>query len=274
MSLLFFVSGYLFPKGAGLNKKDAFNVVKKRFFSLFVPWIAGGIVYHYFRGLNVFVLWFLLSLFVFTIVNVLWEYIRINWRQTIYIDCLYYLFWVILFGGLISHEIKNYLQLNYGYYMMFSIGIIIRRQHLDILFEKQWVISINGIIFILINILKIKGIIIPLSTLITAISGTIFFWNIFKTVLTEGKFYDFLKTLGLYSLEIYILHGLFIIKIYTIGAFIMSLTGYMDDMMTRSTLELLIATAISIPVISLCLIFIKATKNNTIINFLFGKIKI
>jgi hypothetical protein len=82
-----------------------------------------------------------------------------------------------------------------------------------------------------------------------------------------------MKTLGYYSLEIYIAHGFFVIKIFAIGAFISTLSGYMDDMMTRSTVELLVATSLSIPVIALCLMFIKAIKTNIIINFLFGKIR-
>ena len=70
------------------------------------------------------------------------------------------------------------------------------------------------------------------------------------------------------------MHGLFIMKIFAIGTFISTLTGFKDDMMTRSTVELMVATTISIPVIALCLMFIKGTRNNIIINFLFGKIHI
>lgn len=274
MYLLFFVSGFLFPKGDGLKAKGAFVVVKKRIISLLIPWIAGGLAYYYFRGSDITVLWFLMALFSFTIINVGWEVVRPKNKYSFVIDLFYYLVLTVIMMRLLPHSIKEILQLRYGHYLLFSCGIMIKRYGMVKHIENQLICTIAGVMFILVNILSINGINIPQSRIITAITGTIFFWNIFRSLLTSGCFYEFMKTLGFYSLEIYIVHGFFVIKIFALGAFITTLTGYMDDMMTRSTVELLAATAISTPVIVLCLIFIKATKNNLIINFLFGKIKV
>lgn len=273
MYLLFFVSGFLFPKGNGLDIIGVLNSIKRKFFSLIIPWLFGGLAYHYFRGLEITVLWFLMSLFSFTIINLAWELIRPQ-KNTPIIDFLFYMVITIIMMKLLPQNIKDIFQLKYGHYLLYSLGIMTKRYNLTNYIEKQWVNTISGAVFIAINVLKINGIEIPQSNILTAITGSIVFWNIFKFVLTEGFFYEFMKTLGFYSLEIYIMHGFFIIKIYEIGVFISTLSGYMDDKMTRSTLELLAATLIAMPVIAMCLIFIKATKNNTIVNFLFGKIKI
>lgn len=273
MYLLFFVSGYLFPKGEGLKAKDAFVVIKKRVISLLIPWFAGGLAYSYFRGSDITVLWFLMSLFSFTIINVGWELVRPKNKYSFVIDLFYYLVLTVIMMKLLPHSIKEILQLRYGHYLLFSCGVMVKRYGMVKYIENQLTCTIAGVMFILVNILSINGIKIPQVNIITAITGTIFFWNIFRSILTSGPFYEFLKTLGFYSLEIYIMHGLFIIKIFAIGAFISTLTGFKDDMMTRSTIELLTSTLISIPVITLCLLFIKATNNNTIIKFLYGKIQ-
>ena len=273
MYLLFVVSGYLFPKGEGLKAKDAFVVIKKRVISLLIPWFAGGLAYSYFRGSDITVLWFLMSLFSFTIINVGWELVRPKNKYSFVIDLFYYLVLTVIMMKLLPHSIKEILQLRYGHYLLFSCGVMVKRYGMVKYIENQLTCTIAGVMFILVNILSINGIKIPQVNIITAITGTIFFWNIFRSILTSGPFYEFLKTLGFYSLEIYIMHGLFIIKIFAIGAFISTLTGFKDDMMTRSTIELLTSTLISIPVITLCLFFIKATNNNTIIKFLYGKIQ-
>ena len=273
MYLLFVVSGYLFPKGEGLKAKDAFVVIKKRVISLLIPWFAGGLAYSYFRGSDITVLWFLMSLFSFTIINVGWELVRPKNKYSFVIDLFYYLVLTVIMMKLLPHSIKEILQLRYGHYLLFSCGVMVKRYGMVKYIENQLTCTIAGVMFILVNILSINGIKIPQVNIITAITGTIFFWNIFRSILTSGPFYEFLKTLGFYSLEIYIMHGLFIIKIFAIGAFISTLTGFKDDMMTRSTIELLTSTLISIPVITLCLLLIKATNNNTIIKFLYGKIQ-
>lgn len=274
MYLLFFVSGFLFHKGDGLKLKDAFVVVRKKMTSLLIPWIAGGLAYYFFRGSDITVLWFLMALFSFSIINVVWELFRPKFKYSFAMDLFYYLWVTFIMMKLLHNPIKELFQLKYGHYLLFSIGIMVKRYSLVKYIENSLVNTITGVVFILVNILNINGYKIPQANIITAITGTILFWNIFRSILTRGHFYEFLKSLGFYSLEIYIMHGLFIIKIFAIGTFITTLTGFKDDMMTRSTVELLMTTTISVIVITLCLIFIKATKNNIIINFLFGKIRL
>lgn len=48
MPLLFFVSGYLFPKADGLVWRSALEGIKKRIVSLLVPYVMGGYFIMYF----------------------------------------------------------------------------------------------------------------------------------------------------------------------------------------------------------------------------------
>lgn len=270
MPLLFFVSGYLFPKSDRINWRSALTGIKKRMISLLIPFVFGGILYHIFRGSEWTVFWFLLALFNFTIINTFWEVVRTRGKYQILADIVFYLIFYAMMV-FVPKGITNVLELRPVHYLVFCLGIIIRRYRYEKFLDNRHVFSVSFLLFVIINYLTINGIKIPQSFILTSVTGIATSWYLFKRLDVQSLLYRFLKCLGYYSLELYISHGFFVIKLFAIGAFITSITGFGDDMMTRSTIELVVAAAITMIVLSLCMILIKVTKESYIFNFLFGK---
>ena len=272
MYLLFFLSGLFFPKGDGVSPKQAIVFLKKRIQTLLIPFFIGGFLYHYFRGSDYLVLWFLRSLFSFSAANIIWEVLRCTiMRKSVLFDILYYaMVFVFLHKG--PHLISGGHSLHY---VLFCLGILVRRYDMEIHIYKKWVYSVSLIIFAVYNIISIKyaNLTMPyIMELIPAISGTVVAMTIFKTIITSGYLYEYLKTLGFFSLEIYIAHGFFVCKIPQIGEFIESLNCSEDLLMTQSTVELFVSTFISIIVITMVMLFVRVVEESSVLKFvLFGK---
>lgn len=188
-------------------------------------------------------------------------------------DITFYFIVFVLMAIVIPKSIAELLELRAVQYLFFSLGIIIKRFGGEKILDNKHVFSISFMLFVVINYLSISGIKIPQSVVFTSATGIATCWYLFKKADVLSLFYNFLKCLGYYSLEIYVSHGFFVMKVFAIGAFITSLTGFMDDMMTRSTIELVVAVGITMIVLSLCMVLIKTTKESYIFNFLFGKTK-
>lgn len=273
MYLLFFLSGLFFPKGEGFSLKQASFFLKKKVQTLLIPFFTGGVLYHYFRGTDYLVLWFLRSLFIFSVANIVWEVIRCMFtRKFVLYDIFYYalVFVVISKGPYIfwgGHSL---------HYVLFCLGVMARRYRMEEHIYKKCVYNVSLIVFAVYNIISISNILniaLPYTMqLIPAISGTVVAMTIFKKVITNGHLYEYLKTLGFFSLEIYIAHGFFVCKIPQIGEFITSINCSGDLLMTQSAIELFVSTFISIIVITMVMLFVRVVEESTILKFvLFGK---
>lgn len=173
MSLLFFVSGYLFPKGNGLDLQSACKRIKKRVVTLLVPFVIGGWLYHLFRGLEWTVLWFLLSLFCFSLINTIWEIVRNKGKYNMLLDSVYYIALFVIMAFIMPKRITEVMGLKPVQYLFFSLGILIKRNGYERLLENKHIFSISFLIFVLANYLFLVDIKIPQYAIITSASGII-----------------------------------------------------------------------------------------------------
>lgn len=271
MFLLFFISGIFFPKENGYGYRKGIKVIWKRIQTLLIPFVSGGFLYYFFRGTDVTVLWFLRSLFVFFTINLFLEVFRYYIVSNLIIDIIYYMTMAFalfklpeaITGG---HPI---------HYIMYSIGILIKRYKMEGYINSLRVFDISLILFLVFNVLRQKYPNFHLPTplfVLCPLAGSCVFYYIFKNIFSKGQIYEFFKLLGFYSLEIYIIHGLFIYKIPQIGMFIDTLYGFKDDFITRSNIGLFMAFVISIIVIFMSMLLIRVVETSKVLKyFLFGK---
>ena len=275
MPLLFVVSGYFFPKGNGVSLDNFVKICGKKILRLLVPFFVGGVLYCFFRGLKITTLWFLQALFWFSLINLLWEIVRKNVKKYVLpLDVLFYFLTFVILKIITPLPISNSLALDSTMYVAFSFGIVMKRYCLAEQVESNVVFNIALVVFVITNYFLFKGVTFPCYKVITGLSGSVACWNFIRIFKKESFIYKFFSTCGLFSLEIYILHVFFVLKIPQLGYFVDSIRGFRDDLISRSLVEFLIAMGLAFVSIGFCVVLARFLKKSSLLNFiLFGSLK-
>lgn len=168
--------------------------------------------------------------------------------------------------------------LNSFNYLAFCIGTLCRKyNNIQKLIENKWIFNTSFILFLLLLWGKIDQFndnliwVIPWALL--PMTGIICCWNLFKFYFTEGRYVVYLQYLGKLSLNIYIIHFFYAIKLVFLGSWIIQLisSGNQIEVSTGTTIQLLASFFIATIVCALCTITYKVLKCSDLIRtLLFG----
>lgn len=222
------ISGY-FTYGKDLSIKESLIKKIKR---LLIPYFFSGFIIFAIRGYYGY--WFLFSLFELSIIAIcLTGFLRIfNPRNYIAIDVimifiLYFVLRKILNLPILTNQFVDFGKSAF-YFLPFIFGYLMRKYDvikkavegrfsiLLVLFillfaNKYWIPYDNICIFIHLIILKI-------SNYCISIIGSLLFWELFRLGINKN-IENILTYIGKQSLEIYVLHIIFILQIKEVGAF-------------------------------------------------------
>lgn len=229
--------------------------------------------------------WFLRGLFFIIIVNIGCEIISSFVKKSIVIDIIYYvIMYVVLIktSRLLPYGISSVIGLINvcnANYLAFSFGTLCRKYDLlGRIIENRSVFTLCALCFGGFFIGSIKGynewshwmipsIVIPMSAIVC-------WWQLFRYEFVSGRMVGYLQYLGKHSLEIYLLHFLFAIKMPIIGELV---SGYvaMENWRTDATascVQLIHAIVVSVIICLLCIAVFKVLRFSPLLSLvLFGK---
>lgn len=278
MPLFMFVSGFLFGLSHYSSFKDfLIKIVIIKGKKLLVPYFITGILIFYWRGGQILVYWYLLTLFqlLFVVGSANYFIDKIHHKTyRVIIEITFIILMQFTFNlftkvidGPILYVCYNWFPHLRNMFVYFALGCFVMR-HLDItkyLDEKAY--SICLLLFILSFIfptVPYKVCFINFRSLF-AIYCCIF---LFKRCFNDGHIIRRLKLYGKYTMHIYILHLFFGIQIYQLGEFVisMSLSSRMG-FVTAFVLELTYSLIVSLIIIELCLYLGRLIKTSKYFSF-------
>lgn len=234
MPLFMFCSGLFQPV---LNEnstcKEVFGIIIRRFKVLMVPYFFSGMLLWYVTGQPSFY-WFLLILFEFIVINLVLSFIASRCgRITQMVEIILFLITFLLIY-VATRQGQNYEILplwdicHLSHYIYFTIGYLIAKYKiLDKIFSKNIVYTLALVAFIVMYVvLTIHHIEINMGgrliSLLRPVAAIYVFFYIFKS-LEHNRILQWMNKLGRHSLEIYILHFFFLMKLPIIGDMIAQL---------------------------------------------------
>ena len=229
MPLFMFCSGLFQPI---LTKestfKDILHIIVKRFKVLIIPYFISGGLLWFITGRPTFY-WYLLIVFEFIVLTLFVSWLANKFsKKTNIIEGLY-LIGLVLLLYILNTRFGKYEQLplldigHLNLFFYFILGyVIVKYQLLDIIF-KNWLYSISIVVFVSLFVSRyLYDLKLPYGELIihkliplSAIYAVFYFFKNFQN--NSNVIYLFFNHLGKYSLEIYILHFFFLIKMPLIG---------------------------------------------------------
>ena len=225
MPLFMFCSGLFLPRYSQLSSiKALLGVLVKKFKTLIIPYFCSGTLLMFATGFSE-LYWFILYLFVFTLLNLIIEFVvlRFTYRQSLIYVC--YIIISIFFHFLTKHyaylDQKPFPDIEHlQMYQYFCLGTVFMR--FDILNKYLhnnliFTISLCGFI-VYFNSSFFYDIYFPLHDLVRA---SFAIWTIFYLFKEHFKVDSVVsrifKSLGHYSLELYIVHFFFLVKLPFVG---------------------------------------------------------
>ncbi len=282
MPLFMFCSGLFQPVlTADSTIKDVFITIVRRFKVLMVPYIFSGMILWYVSGQPSFY-WFLLILFEFIVINIVLSFIasrcgrRSNWVEGILFLMAFLAIHVASRHGE-KYEILPLLDISHlGHYIYFTAGYLMAKyKMLDKLLAKNTLYTIAFIVFIvlylMLNVYHIEitkgGILInPLRPL--AAIFVVFY--LFKSM-KDNIISRWMNHLGRHSLEIYILHFFFLLKLPAIGDMIAQLANRGGAKITF-VLGILLSLLIAAITIYFCkVVYLVISRSNILSQLLLGR---
>jgi fucose 4-O-acetylase-like acetyltransferase len=229
MPLFMFCSGLFQPILTRESTfKDILHIIAKRFKVLIIPYFISGGLLWLVTGRPSFY-WYLLVLFEFTVLTLFVSWIANKFsRKTNIIEGLLIVGLVIVIHIINTcfHKYERLPLLDIGHlnwFFYFILGYVMAKYKLlDVIF-KNWLYSLSIVVFVsLFVVFDIYGYKLPHGGLVinkllplSAIYAVFYF---FKNFLDDSNIiYRFVNQLGKFSLEIYILHFFFLIKIPVLG---------------------------------------------------------
>lgn len=246
MALFFMVSGYL----TNLDNKSKFQFIKKKTHRLLVPYITTGFLILIVRGHYGY--WFFLSLFELFLMVAFVEaiYKLLKWKRNAIIDVtIAFVLWMLLY---ILHKTASLDTIvgDFGkfisYYPPFMLGYFMRKYPNifgKLVLRRNY--SFYLIVFIvmfafhysyLVPLPIIMGkILITISGIMIQIVGSLLVFSIFNRFSITTNVHEFyglihnrLSMIGQYSMDIYILHILFVMTIPQIEKFMRNSLDFMS----------------------------------------------
>lgn len=191
---------------------------------LVVPFLCVGLLFHITTNGPITKYWFLRTLFIITLINIVYEAVREKYRLGAVSDGLFYIvsFSLLFMAGKILRdtlvdELVDFEHLSNQNYLAFCLGIVVRRYNkFRIVFESNRAYSLCLFFFILLLFPQIP---VPqfLRVYLMCISGIVSVWYLMKNVFIFGPIISYLEKIGRYSLEIYLIHFFLSISIVEVG---------------------------------------------------------
>ncbi len=286
MPLFFWISGFLFSK-KNLNIKDVPRYLWKRTYTLIIPFIFSGILLNFISdGGGYFRYWFLRCLFEVIILSLLYELFRQKYNLSWIWDIFYYFFIFVLLR--VSNKffssnscVEMILGLSHiagPNYLLFVFGILCGRYTcVDKIFERNSIYSLCLVLYAVSFFFFLKN-----TNRLGAINSLIFllipFWgSICVVYLTKNKLARlrqnsrvivWIKYIGYYSLELYIVHIYFNFRIYQLGEYCITLANSENyrDVFWGLTCQLISSTIISVFMILLSVLTIHVLRTSNLLS--------
>ena len=227
MPLFMFCSGLFQPVMDG-KTHDMWNIVIRRFRVLMIPYFFSGLLLWAVTGRPSFY-WFLLVLFEFIVINLSIGSVASRFgRKSNIVECALFLVLFLVIHVITSHykqyQILPLLDIGHlNLYVFFTLGYLVAKYNLLDSILCNWGYTLSLLLFVCLYIvfrmvglkLTAGGIVITPLMPLTGIYVIFYFFKIIK-----DKNIAVLNWLGRHSLEIYILHFFFLIKVPFVGDFI------------------------------------------------------
>ena len=258
MPLFFFVSALLYKPGV------PFSTLKKRFVNLLIPFFSVGFVGTALHGsftIDEFP-WFLRTLFEFTLIEISYDFISnkcgyLKKRFIIHIAYMMFIFYAVnhirINGFDVIWDVDHFSLFNYSGY---CLGILLREKpKLEVLLNEKYVNSLLSILFIVVMYFYLHEFNIPYVLIILPVIAIMLIYNFFKNYDSSGKILGYFNSIGRYSLQIYLIHGFFKIRIVEIGDYFYRLSCSSDFSLVLSSvsLQLLYGSLIAVIMIKMSL---------------------
>lgn len=228
MPLFMFCSGLFFPSYNTCGFKDVFKSISKRFKTLMVPYFFMGVLGHFLFNRSFFLYWFLITLFLFYCLNTSVVVImrKVKYYSVIKESLLYVLLSLVLLFVSIKVPLtyEGVSVINLTVYPYFCLGIVLSRLNLvEKCFDKNWIYTLSVVTFSisLYFFIGSHGIINLASGILAAVSGIFVTMCNFKHI-PRGKVFSFFHQIGNVTLEIYLLHFIFLVHLPFLGEFYMN----------------------------------------------------
>ena len=287
MPLFMFLSGFLFPRIFG-SIKEIISFLFRKTYTLILPLISFTFLANYIfaapysGGVDY---WFLRGLFLIIILNIGCEIISSFVKKSIAIDIIYYVimyFMLIKASRLLPYglsSITGLINVCNANYLAFCFGTMCRKYDLLCrIIDNRNVFTLCVLCFGFFFIGSVKGYnerfywMIPL--VVIPMSAIVCWWQLFRFEFVSGRIVGWLQYLGKHSLEIYLLHFLFAIKMPIIGVLVtryVAMGNWRTDA-TASCVQLLHAIVVSVIICLLCIVVFRALRFSPLLSLvLFGR---
>lgn len=275
MPLFMFCSGFVFYKPRDFfSFRNCSCTILKSFLRLILPYFSFGLLFYVFFD-RFFVFWYLYVLFVFYIITLLIKCIVVKFKWwNIHTDSFFFLLlsfaaWIIC-GKLRSYEILPFLDLgHFSLYLYFILGHVVRQEKLqEILRKRNILFTIFVVLFFIVGLNKFNLISLPSKlSIFYPLSAIGMFFHFFSILRENGKFFKLLERFGRHSLEIYLLHNFFMIKLPMLGGGL-DVLPKISSFVLQGIISFL--ASILIIAISFCVINL-VSKSNILRKIFFGK---
>lgn len=274
MSLLFFVSGFLFYRDIQYSWKNSISIIKKRILRILIPYIITGGFVLFLKGY--FGYWFLQILFIVNIIVVLeytlLHYLKASWKIEFIAHIIIYIA-LFIFSKFANRytlpaEICNISVLS-NYYLAFIIGCILR-QYPNVLcaITNQLYGFVFFVLYIFLFIIINSSYHIPLIGILIPVFAIFYLVNVFQKIDYRNTIIGrALMIIGKNSLEVYILHLFFLMPFQQVGIFIIQ----QNNFAVSFTLQIVYSLILSIIAIVLSIVVARFIKLNHILSkLIFG----
>lgn len=261
MPLFIFLSGYVF-----MNPRKTYTLshMIKRFSSYLIPFISMGILLHLWRGGAIDNYWYFRTLIILSLI--LYFVQKIISKHPIIIFIVFISIITILYSLIPYNTIydivldKNHL--NLGYY--FGLGYLFRiyRDQLITLVINQYSL-LASFLFVLFCIIYNYNIsyIRPILTIVLLLN--------ICDILSDLGLCNHLSKIGKHTMDIYILHFFFTIKLFDVGDFILHVSSQISKIPTNFILQSILSIPVSILIVKVCILIGQVLKAKELIALLF-----
>ena len=280
MPLFFWISGYLLPRQS-FKLCDLKNIFIKRTYTLLVPFICSGTLMNILtNGEGYSNLWFLRSLYELILLGLFYEFFKHKYHYGLKIDILFFgtlglIIWIASMRS--TNDISKLLDLSSisgKNYIGFVFGIFCKRYiKLMRMLDNNYVYTICLLLFTILiyaffsnwdqyKLLHFLFLLIPVSAIVCLVYICKHKTN------QENRITHLLNYIGRYSLEIYIIHFLFGIRLFTISDYATRMihSEYWRDYLWGHTFMLITSIIYSVILIVICLLFIQIIRTSNILS--------
>lgn len=283
MPLFFWISGYLLPRQS-FKFQDLKNSIIKRSYTLLIPFICSGTLMNILtNGEGYSNLWFLRSLYELTLLGILYEFVKHKYNLEFKSDILFFgilglIIWITSkrytnngiseLLDLSSISGKNYIGFVFGFFCKRNIKL---KRLLDNNYAYTLCLSFFTVLtcayFLNMDynkLIKLLFLLIPISAIICMV------YICKHKINQENKITLLLNYVGKYSLEIYIVHFLFGIRLFLITDYSTKMihSEYWRDFLWGHTFMLLTSIFYSAILICICIPFIHIIRTSNILSII------